>query len=103
MTAAVRPVVLGLVVGSTFFGAEFFGAAFFGAAVSQASAAGAEPGAPEGLRAAWERTSNEGRAYLSLKLDDPSFTAPIFANLFEDDGEDTHSLIWSRPRKAANE
>lgn len=28
--------------------------------------------------------SREGRAYLSLKLDDPSFTAPIFANLFED-------------------
>jgi len=32
----------------------------------------------------WSQESREGRAYLSLKLDDPSFTAPIFANLFED-------------------
>ncbi len=32
--------------------------------------------------------------YLGLKLDDPSFTAPIFANLFDDEG---YSLIWSRP------
>ncbi len=32
----------------------------------------------------WSKQSNEGRGYLSLKLDDPSFTAPIFANLFED-------------------
>ncbi|MDH7973293.1 DUF736 domain-containing protein [Sphingomonas sp. AR_OL41] len=55
------------------------------------------------IGAAWERTSNEGRDYLSLKLDDPSFTAPIFANLFQDDGEDSYSLIWSRPRKAAND
>lgn len=55
------------------------------------------------IGAAWERTSNEGRAYLSLKLDDPSFTAPIFANLFDDDGADTYTLIWSRPRKAAND
>jgi uncharacterized protein (DUF736 family) len=55
------------------------------------------------IGAAWSRTSNEGRDYLSLKLDDPSFTAPIFANLFQDDDEDTYSLIWSRPRKAAND
>ena len=35
------------------------------------------------IGAAWSKRSNEGRDYLSLKLDDPSFTAPIFANLFE--------------------
>ena len=30
-----------------------------------------------------------------MKLDDPSFTAPIYANLFEgDNGE--YALIWSR-------
>ena len=34
------------------------------------------------IGAAWSKQSNEGRDYLSLKLDDPSFTAPIFANLF---------------------
>ena len=49
------------------------------------------------IGAAWEKKSNEGRDYVSLKLDDPSFTAPIYANLFEDEGGETHSLIWSRP------
>ena len=29
------------------------------------------------IGAAWSKQSNEGRDYLSLKLDDPSFTAPI--------------------------
>lgn len=52
------------------------------------------------IGAAWTKTSRENRDYLSLKLDDPSFTAPIFANLFaDDDGE--YSLIWSRNRSAA--
>ena len=51
------------------------------------------------IGAAWAKRSNEGRDYLGLKLDDPSFTAPIFANLFDDEGTDTHSLIWSRPNK----
>jgi uncharacterized protein (DUF736 family) len=49
------------------------------------------------IGAAWARRSNEGRDYLGLKLDDPSFTAPIYANLFNDEGGDTYSLIWSRP------
>lgn len=44
--------------------------------------------------AAWRRTSRENRAYLSVKLDDPSFPAPIYASLVEAD--DGHSLIWSR-------
>ena len=51
------------------------------------------------IGAAWPRRSNEGRDYLGVKLDDPSFTAPIYANLFDDEGEDTFSLIWSRPQK----
>ena len=45
---------------------------------------------------AWCKRSNEGREYLGLKLDDPSFNASIYANLFDEDGE-SHSLIWSRP------
>jgi uncharacterized protein (DUF736 family) len=44
--------------------------------------------------AAWKKAAQNGRAYLSVRLDDPSFAAPIFANLVETDG--THSLIWSR-------
>ena len=51
------------------------------------------------IGAAWAKRSNEGRDYQGLKLDDPSFTAPIFANLFDDEGSDTYSLIWSRPNK----
>ena len=50
------------------------------------------------IGASWAKRSNEGRDYLSVKLDDPSFNAPIFANLF--DGEDdTYNLIWSRGRR----
>ncbi len=52
------------------------------------------------IGAAWSKRSNEGRDYLGLKLDDPSFTAPIYANLFADEEGDGHSLIWSRSRKA---
>ncbi|HAD85419.1 MAG TPA: DUF736 domain-containing protein [Brevundimonas sp.] len=44
--------------------------------------------------AAWRKTSRENRGYLSVKLDDPSFPAPIYASLVEVEGE--HSLIWSR-------
>ena len=51
------------------------------------------------IGAAWSKTSNEGREYLGLKLDDPSFTAPIYANLFNDEEGDTFSLIWSRAAK----
>ncbi|MGK9235773.1 DUF736 domain-containing protein [Inquilinus limosus] len=46
--------------------------------------------------AAWKKISNAGRDYLSVKLDDPSFPAPIYASLVEIEGEDTLSLIWSR-------
>ena len=50
------------------------------------------------IGAGWSKRSNEGRDYLSLKLDDPSFIAPIYANLFDDEDED-YTLIWSRSRK----
>jgi uncharacterized protein (DUF736 family) len=53
-------------------------------------------GRPE-IGAAWSKRSQEGRDYLSVKLDDPSFNAPIYANLFEDESGETYSLIWSRP------
>ncbi|PWJ85529.1 uncharacterized protein (DUF736 family) [Mesorhizobium loti] len=49
------------------------------------------------IGAAWSKTSNEGRDYLGLKLDDPSFNAPIYANLFDDEEGEGFSLIWSRP------
>lgn len=46
--------------------------------------------------AAWKKTSGDGREYLSVKLDDPSFPAPIYASLVEADEPNTYSLIWSR-------
>jgi uncharacterized protein (DUF736 family) len=49
------------------------------------------------IGAAWSKQSNEGRRYLGLKLDDPSFTAPIYANLVEDKDGQSYSPIWSRP------
>ena len=49
------------------------------------------------IGAAWSKRSNEGRDYLGLKLDDPSFNAPIYANLFDDEEGEGYSLIWSRP------
>jgi uncharacterized protein (DUF736 family) len=55
------------------------------------------------IGAVWSKRSNEGRDYLSLKLDDPSFTAPIYANLFEDEDGEGYSLIWSRGRRANGE
>jgi uncharacterized protein (DUF736 family) len=51
------------------------------------------------IGAAWSKRSSEGRDYLSVKLDDPSFNAPIYANLFDDQDAETYSLIWSRGRK----
>jgi uncharacterized protein (DUF736 family) len=52
------------------------------------------------IGAAWPKRSNEGRDYLSVKLDDPSFTAPIYANLFEAEDGETYNLIWSRGRRS---
>ncbi|MBZ9942168.1 DUF736 domain-containing protein [Mesorhizobium sp. BR1-1-13] len=49
------------------------------------------------IGAAWSKRSSDGRDYLGLKLDDPSFNAPIYANLFEDEEGQGFSLIWSRP------
>ena len=55
------------------------------------------------IGAAWTKCSNEGRNYLSVKLDDPSFALPIYANLFDAEGEPGYSLIWSRGRKTKSE
>lgn len=51
------------------------------------------------IGAAWSETSKAGHDYLSVKLDDPSLAAPIYANLFEAEGEEGFSLVWTRGRK----
>jgi uncharacterized protein (DUF736 family) len=48
------------------------------------------------LGAGWTKTAKDtGAEYISIKLDDPSFTSAIYATLVQgDNGE--HKLIWSR-------
>jgi len=55
------------------------------------------------LGAGWKKIAKsaplnkKGREYTSLKLDDPSFPAAIYANLIQTEGDpDTFNLIWSR-------
>jgi uncharacterized protein (DUF736 family) len=45
--------------------------------------------------AGWSKMSREDRPYVSLKFDDPSLAAPIFATLVEGEGGQ-FNLIWSR-------
>ncbi|MCI5075367.1 DUF736 domain-containing protein [Oricola sp.] len=50
------------------------------------------------LGAAWQKQAKQSeRDYLSVKLDDPSFPAPIYATLVEVEGQEGLQLIWSRP------
>jgi uncharacterized protein (DUF736 family) len=47
--------------------------------------------------AAWKKTARDSdHKYLSVKLDDPSFPAPIYASLVKGEGDDSFNLIWSR-------
>ena len=46
------------------------------------------------IGAAWSATSKEGKSYLSVKLDDPSFPAPILSRLVE--MEKGYALVWTR-------
>ena len=51
--------------------------------------------------AGWKKTSREQRAYVSVKLDDPSFPVPIYAMLVETETAGEYALIWTRPTPAA--
>jgi uncharacterized protein (DUF736 family) len=48
--------------------------------------------------AAWSKRTSDDRSYLSVKLDDPSFVAPIFAQLFSGE-EGEYDLVWNRPAR----
>jgi uncharacterized protein (DUF736 family) len=49
------------------------------------------------LGAAWKRTSEAGRAFLSVSLDDPALPHPLSAALMPADDGKGAILIWSRP------
>lgn len=51
--------------------------------------------------AAWSAVSDDGEPYISVKLDDPSFPAPINAALWPAEKEGEYALVWSRPKKVA--
>ena len=47
--------------------------------------------------AAWKKTARDSeREYLSVKLDDPSFPAPLYASLVKVEGDDSFTLMWCR-------
>jgi uncharacterized protein (DUF736 family) len=47
--------------------------------------------------AGWKKTARDsGRDYWSVKLDDPTFTAPLYASLIEVEDGKTFNLLWSR-------
>lgn len=53
---------------------------------------------PGEIGAAWER-SKDGATYLSVRIDDPIFPAPIDCRLVKSGAERGHSLIWERDRQ----
>jgi uncharacterized protein (DUF736 family) len=52
---------------------------------------------PGEIGAAWTR-SGDGQEYLSLRIDDPSFPAPLDCRLVKTGAEHGYSLIWERKR-----
>lgn len=48
------------------------------------------------IGAAWKERSERDTEYLGVRLDEPSFPAPVFCRLVQFDGVDGHRLIWSR-------
>jgi uncharacterized protein (DUF736 family) len=59
--------------------------------------------APNGaeLGAGWKAVSDDGEPYISVKLDDPSFAAPINSALWPAQTDGDYALVWNRPKKAA--
>jgi uncharacterized protein (DUF736 family) len=52
------------------------------------------------IGAGWKRTGEKAGEYVSLQLDDPTFSHPIRANLFQSaDDKSTWGLHWNRPPK----
>ena len=54
------------------------------------------------IGAAWKKTSEAGRSYVSVTLDDPSFPATVYARLIEGEGEDLvldgqrrYAIVWT--------
>jgi uncharacterized protein (DUF736 family) len=51
--------------------------------------------------AAWKKRSEEGREYLSVKLDDPALTQALNCALVEPSDSEGFILVWSRDTRKA--
>jgi uncharacterized protein (DUF736 family) len=51
--------------------------------------------------AAWKRSSERGRDFLSVLLDDPALPSSLNAALFLAEGQDRATLVWQRQNKKA--
>ena len=50
--------------------------------------------------AGWKRVGEKAGSYVSLMIDDPSLTQPIYANLFQSGSDPAaHILLWNRRSK----
>ncbi len=48
--------------------------------------------------AAWKRTSENGRNFLSVSIDDPALSGSLNAALFASDDGEKAVLVWNRPK-----
>jgi uncharacterized protein (DUF736 family) len=53
------------------------------------------------LGAAWKRSSERGREFLSVLLDDPALASSVNAALFSSDQDDRATLVWQRQNRKA--
>ncbi|SMH43330.1 DUF736 domain-containing protein [Azospirillum agricola] len=61
-----------------------------------------EEDGPE-VGAGWKRSSEKAGNFVSLLLDDPAFTQPLRANLFQSpDDKTVWTLHWNRPSKRSD-
>jgi uncharacterized protein (DUF736 family) len=51
--------------------------------------------------AAWKKRSEEGREYLSVRLDDPALTQPLNCALVKQGEGEGFILVWSREARKA--
>ena len=56
---------------------------------------------PLEIGAAWRRSSEKGKGYVSVVLDDPALPTPINAAMFLAADETTATLVWTRAARAA--
>lgn len=48
--------------------------------------------------AAWSRTSEKGKPYFSVLIDDPGMARPLSTALFPSEDGKTAALVWNRPK-----